>query len=78
MKDYRPLDLSKRCNCGIKVFGDRKPPLGSQSFHGLPFVIGGGALAVVTIVAIGLIRGSERSTPTPAAVAPTLATAAMA
>ena len=39
-KDYRPLDISRHCNCGTYVFGDRKPPVGKQLFHGLPFVIG--------------------------------------
>ncbi len=40
MKDYQPLNFSKQCNCGVEVFDDREPPVGRQSFHGLPFQIG--------------------------------------
>ncbi len=41
MKDYQPLDLSALCNAGVEVFGNRtNPPIGRQSFHGLPFQVG--------------------------------------
>jgi len=41
MTDYQPLDLSAHCNAGAEVIGpDAKPPVGAQTFHGLPFQIG--------------------------------------
>lgn len=41
MKDYQPVDLSAFCNVGADVMGkDKQPPVGRQSFHGLPFLIG--------------------------------------
>lgn len=41
MKDYQPVDLSAWCNAGAEVMGEGKqPPIGRQSFHGLPFLIG--------------------------------------
>ncbi|HZO86788.1 MAG TPA: CehA/McbA family metallohydrolase [Chthonomonadaceae bacterium] len=43
MKDYEPLDLSALYNAGPEVCGpERKPALGAQTFHGLPFQIGEG------------------------------------
>jgi hypothetical protein len=42
MADYQPLDLSAYLNASTDVLGDhRDAPLGKQSFHGLPFQIGG-------------------------------------
>ena len=29
MKDYQPVSFARQCNCGISVFGDHKPPVGS-------------------------------------------------
>ena len=41
MPDYEPLDLSSWCNAGLEAVGDgHPPPVGRQSFHGLPFLIG--------------------------------------
>jgi hypothetical protein len=41
MDAYEPLDLSAVCNAGLDVLGqNRRAPIGQQSFHGLPFVIG--------------------------------------
>jgi hypothetical protein len=41
MHDYHPLDLAPYCNVGAAFFGsDLKPPIGRQTLHGLPFVIG--------------------------------------
>ena len=43
MRDYQPLDLSALCNAGPEVLGGGESPLlGSQNFHGLPFLVGGG------------------------------------
>src|SRR5215207_3148515 len=42
MQDYQPFDLTPFVNVGVQFFDDRgQPPLGRQSFHGLPFNIGG-------------------------------------
>ena len=42
MNDYQPLDLSSLCNAGIGVLGaGHHPPVGKQSFQGLPFQVGG-------------------------------------
>ncbi|MBI2190352.1 MAG: CehA/McbA family metallohydrolase [Planctomycetes bacterium] len=42
MKDYEPIDLIPYCNVGAAFLGaSANPPLGEQSFHGLPFLIGG-------------------------------------
>src|SRR5690348_4541746 len=41
MADYEPLDLSEFCNAGLGTLGSgRRPPIGDQVFHGLPFRIG--------------------------------------
>jgi hypothetical protein len=41
MGDYEPVDLSTFCNVRIEDMGaDRRPPIGDQVFHGLPFRIG--------------------------------------
>ena len=41
MRDYQPLDLSRYSNVGVEIFGGQaQPPLGRQSFHGLPFLVG--------------------------------------
>ncbi len=43
MPDYEPLDLSAFYHAGPEICGpDRKPALGAQTFHGLPFHIGEG------------------------------------
>jgi MFS family permease len=42
---------------------------------GLPFVLGGAALAVMTVVAVGLIRGAERASRAEVAGAPVTASA---
>jgi len=44
MKDYEPLDLSAYCNAGPEASGrpNHTPLTGEQTFHGLPFLIGGG------------------------------------
>ncbi len=43
MPDYQPLDLSANCNANPHVYKSiADPPLGMQSFHGLPFLIGDG------------------------------------
>lgn len=42
MRDYQPLDLTRYCNVGTDFVGsDLQPPIGRQTFHGLPFEIGG-------------------------------------
>ena len=42
MAEYEPLDLSSWCNAGLEALGDdADAPLGTQEFHGLPFLIGG-------------------------------------
>jgi len=53
--DYEPLDISSVCNAGLELYDrdlevrsggtwlyprDRRPPIGLQRFHGLPFQIG--------------------------------------
>src|SRR5437879_5488043 len=44
MEDYQPLDLSEFCNVGTSFISpEARPPIGSQTFHGLPFEIGGDA-----------------------------------
>jgi hypothetical protein len=41
LSDYEPLDLAGLCNAGLETFGGgRRPPIGDQLFHGLPFRIG--------------------------------------
>ncbi len=41
MTDYEPLDLSPLCNAGLSVLGENvQAPVGGQTFHGLPFLIG--------------------------------------
>lgn len=41
MNDYQPLDISAFCNAGSNMFGvNADPPIGSQTFHGLPFLVG--------------------------------------
>jgi hypothetical protein len=40
-RDYEPVDLSGVCNAGLKTLeGLRQPPIGDQTFHGIPFRIG--------------------------------------
>lgn len=42
MRDYQPLDLARFCNVGTAFIGEGAPnPLGNQSWHGLPFTVGG-------------------------------------
>jgi hypothetical protein len=42
MNDYQPVDLSQFCNVGASFIKDgAEPRIGSQTFHGLPFNIGG-------------------------------------
>ncbi len=44
MADYIPLDITPYCNAGHTIFGkDLDPPVGEQTFYGLPFRIGSGA-----------------------------------
>src|SRR5262245_44383119 len=40
MSDYQSIDLSSFCNAGPEFYGERTPPIGTQSFHVLPFQIG--------------------------------------
>jgi hypothetical protein len=41
MQDYQPIELATVCNVGVEFIGPHaQPPLGVQTFHGLPFVIG--------------------------------------
>jgi hypothetical protein len=40
MQDYQPIDLTHHCNAGPELYGERKPPVGAQTFHGLPFQVG--------------------------------------
>ena len=45
MPDYQPLDLGSSYNTNRRVYDSMAdPPLGSQTFHGLPFQIGDGAV----------------------------------
>ena len=54
MKDYEPLDLSAVYNAGAEVLGDlERPPAGSQSFHGIPFLMGDGDGGGRTVIALG-------------------------
>ncbi|HLH75117.1 MAG TPA: CehA/McbA family metallohydrolase, partial [Chloroflexota bacterium] len=40
--DYESLDLTRWCNANAQVLGENaQPALGAQTFHGLPFQIGG-------------------------------------
>ena len=39
-KDYQPVSLARMCNCGLDVYKGHTPPIGKQTFHGLPFTIG--------------------------------------
>jgi hypothetical protein len=42
MNDYEPIDLSEWCNSGTEALPDDEEPLtGSQTFQGLPFLVGG-------------------------------------
>src|SRR5262245_31997942 len=44
MSDYEAIDLGPLCNAGVAIYGsEAQPPLGNQTFHGLPFLVGGGA-----------------------------------
>ncbi len=38
--DYTPLELEPYANAGPEILGPSAMPLGSQTFHGLPFLIG--------------------------------------
>jgi hypothetical protein len=41
MNGYEPIDLARWCNAGLEAIETmRKPPVGEQVFHGLPFSIG--------------------------------------
>ncbi len=41
MADYEPLDLSSLCNADLSVLGENaRAPVGQQTFHGLPFLVG--------------------------------------
>lgn len=38
---YEPVALTASCNAGLDILeGHRRPPIGSQAFHGIPFAIG--------------------------------------
>ena len=42
MTDYEALNLSNWCNAGTEVLGEgAQPPVGRQTFQGLPFQVGG-------------------------------------
>jgi hypothetical protein len=42
MNDYQPVDLTSHCNVGADfVELPNPPPIGTQTFHGLPFKVGG-------------------------------------
>ncbi|HEU4745580.1 MAG TPA: hypothetical protein VFS61_10100, partial [Anaerolineales bacterium] len=42
MRDYQPLDLAQFCNVGTEFMKeDAQPVTGNQSWHGLPFAVGG-------------------------------------
>ncbi|MCS6862464.1 MAG: hypothetical protein NZT92_19350, partial [Abditibacteriales bacterium] len=44
MKDYQPLDLTPFYNVGTSFISETaQPPIGNQTFHGLPFEIGSDA-----------------------------------
>jgi hypothetical protein len=50
MRDYEPLDLSALRNAGLELYpGGRKPPLGEQHLHGLPFLLGEGERCLVRL-----------------------------
>lgn len=57
MQDYQPLDLTPFYNVGTSFISETaQPPIGSQTFHGLPFEIGSdptrcfiGSSSVVTV-----------------------------
>jgi hypothetical protein len=54
MKDYQPLDLTHFYNVGTSFISETaQPPIGSQTFHGLPFEIGGDAARCFMGFAIG-------------------------
>jgi hypothetical protein len=41
MREYQPIDLTRLCNAGVGFIGaNASPPIGPQTFHGLPFRIG--------------------------------------
>ena len=53
MKEYEPLDLSAVYNAGAEAWGDvEPPPTGEQSFHGIPFLMGGGEGGDRTVIAL--------------------------
>jgi hypothetical protein len=41
LSDYEPFDLTDLCNAGLETVAEgRRPPIGNQMIHGLPFLIG--------------------------------------
>jgi hypothetical protein len=61
MSDYEPLDLSAVCNAGPALFkGENVPPVGEQSFHGLPFRVGAAATAEQQYLGFGSGEGLSR------------------
>ena len=47
MPDYEPLDISSSLNAGFDALGEVDPvPEGLVSFHGLPFLMGNGVIAL--------------------------------
>ena len=62
MQDYEPLDISRSCNAGPEVLGNRATSvdIGLQSFRGLPFMVGGlaGGLGGYSFIAPSKDSGS--------------------
>ena len=53
MKEYESLDLSGSYNAGAEVLdGLELPPTGAQTFHGIPFLMGGGEGGDRTVIAL--------------------------
>lgn len=62
MSDYTPIDLSSHYNVNTHIFkGITTPPLGPQSFHGLPFLIGTGNSEESCFIGFGKSDGMVRS-----------------
>ena len=63
MPDYQPIDLGPFCNVGVDFLkAAAQPPLGAQTFHGLPFLIGR-TDALASHAFIGFGGGAETGSP---------------
>ena len=58
MSNYEPVNLASYCNAGVDILGEqsRRVPVGMQTFHGLPFLIGEAGCAFLAFGAQGYSR----------------------